>query len=307
MIITPPSRFQHAGELSLRVDSADPREAAIPEAELFVDLRPSAFVRPPASLWCVIYLLLARHRDIPCTLWVPTNTGVCIYLKSLGLFGVLQRYGVEVDELGIYDNEDSQLVLPLTRFDTIFEADELTNRANDALKDSGMGAANLYPVVSETFGELAMDAVEHSESPIGAYGVIQFYESEFGQRFVCAVADGGIGIRRSLEKNPELRRQVPQDWQAVKLATQERIVARADGRAVGTNWHCGPYERHWEKSRGAFRHWIVTDHQWPRTSTGENEIISGDPSVCINTGVRLTHHDAPTDLRSSTQTGLSEP
>ena len=232
MIITPPSRFQHAGELSLRVDSADPREGAIPEAELFVDLRPSAFVRPPASLWCVIYLLLARHRGIPSTLWVPTNTGVCIYLKSLGLFGVLQRYGVVVDDLGIYDREDSQLVLPLTRFDTVSDADELTNRANDALKASGMGAANLYPVVSETFGELAMNAVEHSESPIGAYGVIQFYESEFGRRFVCGVADGGIGIRRSLEKNPELRRHVPQDWQAVKLATQERISGTG-GRTRG--------------------------------------------------------------------------
>jgi hypothetical protein len=223
VIITPPSRFQHAGELSLRVDSADPREGAIPEAELFVDLRPSAFVRPPASLWCTIYLLLARRRGIPCTLWVPTNTGVCIYLKSLGLFGVLQRYGVEVDDLGIRDREDSQLVLPLTRFDTVSEAEELTNKAVDALKESALGAANLYPVVSETFGELAMNAVEHADSPIGAYGVIQFYESEFGRRFVCGVADGGIGIRRSLEKNPELRRRVPQDWDAVKLATQERI------------------------------------------------------------------------------------
>ena len=133
MIITPPSRFQHAGELSLRVDSADPREGAIPEAELFVDLRPSAFVRLPASLWCIIYLLLARYRDIPCTLWVPTHTGVCIYLKSLGLFGVLQRYGVEVDDLGIREREDSQLVLPLTRFDTVGEAEELTNKALDAL------------------------------------------------------------------------------------------------------------------------------------------------------------------------------
>ena len=103
------------------------------------------------------------------------------------------------------------------------EAEELTNKAVDALKDSALGAANLYPVVSETFGELAMNAVEHSDSPIGAYGAIQFYESEFGRRFVCGVADGGIGIRRSLQKNPELRRRVPQDWVAVKLATQERI------------------------------------------------------------------------------------
>ena len=71
-----------------------------------------------------------------------------------------------------------QLVLPLTGFNTEFEVEDVTNRAQMALQESGLGAANIYPVVSETFAELAMNAVQHAESPIGAFGFVQFYQSE---------------------------------------------------------------------------------------------------------------------------------
>jgi hypothetical protein len=77
--------------------------------------------------------------------------------------------------------------------------------------------------VSEVFAELAQNAVQHAESPIDALGFIQFYETERGRRFICAVGDGGIGIRRSLERNPELRDKVPYDWVAIDKALEERV------------------------------------------------------------------------------------
>lgn len=47
---------------------------------------------------------------------------------------------------------------------------------------------------------------------------------------MCAVADGGIGIRRSLEKNPEYRSRVPYDWVAIELAMRERVSGTGDSR-----------------------------------------------------------------------------
>ena len=114
-------------------------------------------------------------------------------------------------------------MLPLTRFDTESEVEELTNETYESLQRSGLGSANLYPLVSEVFAELAVNAVEHADSPIGAYGFVQFYEFEVGRRFVCGIADGGIGIRRSLVKNPELRERVFYDWDAIELASRERV------------------------------------------------------------------------------------
>ena len=59
-------------------------------------------------------------------------------------------------------------MVPLTCFDGESEAEGLANQGNDTLSKLGIGAANLLPLVSETFAELAMNAVQHAESVIGA-------------------------------------------------------------------------------------------------------------------------------------------
>lgn len=40
---------------------------------------------------------------------------------------------------------------------------------------------------------------------------------------MCAVADGGIGIRRSLERNPELKELAVYDWSAIEIALREGV------------------------------------------------------------------------------------
>lgn len=230
MEIVTPSGFLHAGVLSQRFASVDPRRPAFHEPHVDIDMRACEFIRPAAVLWCAIYPLLAASRGSRCRLLVPENLGVCIYLKSVGLLGALQAAGIEVDDRGIPDQGRAQIVLPLTLFKTETEVEELANDALDSLGRAGLGAANIHPLVSEVFAELALNAVQHSESPVGAYGFIQFYQFEQGRRFVCAVADGGIGIRASLERNPQLRSRVPYDWVAIELALRERV----SGTGIGT-------------------------------------------------------------------------
>ena len=221
--IPAPKSFWHAGDLSQRFASKDPRLATFVEQLVEVDMRNCEFVRPPAVLWCAVYSLLAVARGTSCRLLVPENMGVCVYLKSLGLFHTLQHASVEVDDRGVDVRPDPQLILPLTGFREQPEVENLANQALEALTRAGLGSANLHPLVSEVFAELALNAAEHSESAIGAFGFIQFYEFHEGRRFVCAVADGGIGIRRSLERNPDLRDRVPYDWAAIELAVRERV------------------------------------------------------------------------------------
>ncbi len=226
MRIEVPQAFWHAGHLSARYASSatsDPRSPAFLEQSTDIDMRKCEFVRPAAVLWCVVYPLLTVARGSAARLLVPENLGAAVYLKSVGLFDLLQRAGVEVDDRGVGGRTDPQLVLPVTGFREEHEVEELANRALDALGEAGLGAANLHPVVSEVFAELALNAVQHSESEIGAFGLIQFYEFHYGRRFICVVADGGIGIRGSLERNPALRDQVPYDWAAIELALRERV------------------------------------------------------------------------------------
>lgn len=235
MLIEPRSDFRDARSIPRKFDQADPRAPQFNESEVVVDLRSVEFLRPAAALWCTVYPLLAMQAGSQCRLLVPLNFGVSVYLKSIGLFELLKNHAVELDDRDIPETTSSrQVIVPLTRFDSETEAENLANRAMEALKDTGVGAANIYPLVSEVFGELAVNAVQHAESPIGAYGLIQFYALREGEYFVCCVADGGIGVRSSLERNPALRAQVAYDWDALEMAIGERVSGTGDShRGIG--------------------------------------------------------------------------
>ncbi|MHB1156944.1 MAG: hypothetical protein ACYC26_08905 [Phycisphaerales bacterium] len=200
-----------------------------------IDLRECDFIRPPAALWCVVYLTLAARRGARCRLLVPSeNMGVCVYLKSLGLLDILKRSGVDVDDRGIGVRDAQKTILPITHFRTIADVTDITNRAFDRLHETNWGASNLSAVVTELFSELAMNAVQHSESPIGAFACIQFFEFETGPRFTCTVADGGIGVMAHLCRNAKLRSRVSYDWDALELAVRERISGTGDPhRGIG--------------------------------------------------------------------------
>ena len=70
--------FEHSA--SLKGWFEDPREGLFSHREVEIDLRKCQFVRPAAVLWCVVFPLLVRARQIPCRLLVPESYGVCRYL-----------------------------------------------------------------------------------------------------------------------------------------------------------------------------------------------------------------------------------
>lgn len=232
--IKPPANFKHAGELPSRHDTCDPREPWPDATEVEIDLRTCAFVRPPAALWCLVCLSLAAKQGARCRLLVPTNIGVCVYLKSLGLFDAMKGWGIEVDDRDVVPHEDAKTILPITHFESTADAVAVTNRAYEQMHSANLGAVNLTSVVTELFSELALNAAQHSESPIGAFGCVQFFEFEKGSRFACTVADGGIGVLASLRRNQALRSRVTYDWDALELAVRERVSGTGDPhRGIG--------------------------------------------------------------------------
>ncbi|MBI2965186.1 MAG: hypothetical protein HYY34_03150 [Chloroflexi bacterium] len=187
LTIVGPREFWHAADLSAKFSSIDPRVPGLDPEGLEINLRRSEFVRPAAVLWCAVYGSLARNQRVPVRLLAPENLGVSIHLKSVGLFHALQECGVDVDDRGVRDRVDSKIVLPVTKFGTEAEVEELANVALERVIERELGASNLRPIVAEVFAELAMNAVQHAESPIPAFGLIQFYGFGTTARFVCVV------------------------------------------------------------------------------------------------------------------------
>ena len=234
--IVPSIHFAHAGNLASWYSQhrRDPRSSDFEPTEVQIDLRKCEFVWPSAVVWCACYALLVRHRGRACELIVPEDLGVAIYLKSTGLFTILRETGVEIDDRDVGEASTSQTILPLSRFATVFDAEKLGNLALEHLSSQRFPGPQLAPVVSETFSELAGNAAQHAQSPIGGIGMIQFYDFREGQRFVITVGDGGIGIRKGLSNNPDLENKIHYDWTAIELATRERVSGTGDPyRGIG--------------------------------------------------------------------------
>ena len=144
------------------------------------------------------------------------------------MFNVLRDEGVQVDYLDVRNTERWQLLLPITRMRSISEVEDLENSLIENLEQRNLSSANLYTDVAVVFAELGNNAVEHAQSPIDAYGLLQFYDWHPRARFVCAIADGGIGIRASLQKNREHEGRALTDWAAIEYAVQENTSGTGD-------------------------------------------------------------------------------
>ena len=226
--------FNDTGDLSgYQVCNIDPRRPEFDWDSVSIDLSRCGFIRPAAALWCIVYSLLVAQLGIPCKLTVPSNAGVRSHLNRLGLFEILESDGVEVDNLGTPNPEQGHLILPLTRLRAVSQVESLGDEVIDSLSSSNLSSSNLYSDVNMAFAELGNNAVEHADSPIDAYGFVQYVASERQPRFVCIIADGGIGIRASLQKNPEHEKHALTDRDAIEYATQENISVHGDTRGLG--------------------------------------------------------------------------
>ena len=228
MEIIAPRNFRDAREVPTEFAGYDPRLSLAATERLVINLGGCAVVEPAAMLWCVVCLLLAKDWGLDCSLILPYAKDAASPLIQAGMPQTLLEEGVAVESLhpAVPGDAAAVILLPATRFRSLGDAAELTNRLEDALTNSGMGAANIHPVVCEMFSELANNAAEHSESRIGAYGFARFYSSSRDSRFLCAVADGGRGISLALQGNPALATPA-NEWSALELAVQEMVTGTA--------------------------------------------------------------------------------
>ena len=233
MEIVPRQVFRDVRSIPARFSRFDPRPENFNQTEVAVNLKDCTSVHPPAALWCAVYLLLARQREIRCLLIAPDDVDEASKLAEFGLLPTLGEAAVEVLSKPVSMTRSSGVILPLTRFDDLKEAADLTNHVEDTLYSAGFGSANIHPVVCELFSELVNNAAEHSESSIGAYSLIKFSTSGQERRFELCVADGGIGIAKSLERNPNLR-HAGHEWTALELAVKEMVSGTSSStRGIG--------------------------------------------------------------------------
>ena len=124
------------------------------------------------------------------------------------------------------------VLLAVTEFSSENEANHIWERVADNLIGRGEGPSNVWPEVDGIFEELALNAAQHSLSSRGCCATLECYTSAREIVYVIGVADAGIGIPVSLQRNPKYA-HISTDEQAILRATEMDVTGTLEPRGAG--------------------------------------------------------------------------
>lgn len=234
LTIRAPSRFNHVRNLKARQTTHDPRSANFQFDSITLDLRQCLRIGPEAILWSAVFLNLARKRGANSELLPPNDPRTSDALASSGVLEILNASRATLKERR--PANDFPTTLPICVMRSFTDVERAADRILDSLdSDPRSIPANLYPTVAETFVELANNGVEHSQSEIGTLGLVNLREGKSKGNFEIAVADGGIGISRTLKSSANADgKRTWNDWSSIEYATGELISGTGDPhRGIG--------------------------------------------------------------------------
>ena len=135
-----------------------------------------------------------------------------------------------VDTVSIFEPRPVDIVLPVTRFDTVVDVERIADTIELASIGSG---GRTHGEMFGIFYELGLNAVEHARSHVGCYVVLESRTlAGGGIVHTLGVADCGIGIPAALRMNTDLRDS--EDDRTVALSTLLHITGTGQAyRGVG--------------------------------------------------------------------------
>lgn len=152
------------------------------------------------------------------------NVPTLAYLIRMGLFKYL---GVDPGK-SITEHEESGRFIPLTQIQN-----------NDELKQA---IVNLVPLlhapaavadpIKYVFSEMVRNALEHSQSTVGAFVCAQYYSES--KRIAIGIADAGIGVLNTMRQHHD----VQSSRAAIRLALQPGITGTTS-RIGGNEFNAG--------------------------------------------------------------------
>lgn len=123
-------------------------------------------------------------------------------------------------------------LLPVTEFVKEHEANSLWEHLALNLINSGVGPGNARSDVDGIFEELALNAAQHSRSPLPCRATLECFLSGDEILYIVGIADAGIGIPASLRGNPEYA-YIENDADAISRATEQDVTGTTQLRGAG--------------------------------------------------------------------------
>jgi hypothetical protein len=242
------SRGTMSGVLTL--GSLDPAFEIAPRLNgepVAFDLREVEFVEPAGicGLAALLEYLIPRSEDIEVLL---SGRDVPAYLERMDffrLFGDRVRTNTDVAALEERQRHNPGTLQELVNFHTEEEIPGIINRISEILENQGYRLRERVAICS-VLSEICANAAEHGASSFGAYAAVQAYhhivsgrhgarsEERRGEEVLVAIADGGVGVRETLSRNPALAEHTTTDNDALRHALMMGVSGTGEiGRGGG--------------------------------------------------------------------------
>ncbi len=192
-----------------------------------IDLRRLNFINPWGSvgILCLIECLLKYKKPIKVVM--PADPKVQDYFNKIHMIDALESI-TKTEPMPLQFNDTIPRltpILPVASFYNEREVEEIAQQIETTMHDQGF--TNIIWPCYTIITELASNVVQHSEGSRG-WVVAQRYEYKSERLIEISVGDSGIGMRRSLRKNPQLTKLIVDDKIALKKAVSERVSRYSD-------------------------------------------------------------------------------
>ena len=232
----------------LTLGSLDPAFTAAAELEgepVVLDLRSVEFVEPAGlcGLAALLEFLIPRNGEVGLAL---SGRNVPAYLERMDFFRVFgERVRTNVDVAALEERRRGNpgTLQELVNFHSEEEIPGIINRISEILENKEYRLRERAAICA-TLSEICANAVEHGHSPFGAYAAVQAYQhivsggrSSRGEEVIVAIADGGVGVRDTLSRNPKYAEHTASDNDALRHALKMGVsgtgeIGRGGGLAV---------------------------------------------------------------------------
>ncbi len=246
------SRGAMSGVLTL--GSLDPAFEAVGRVEgemVVLDLRAVEFVEPAGlcGLAALLEFLTPRASIVGVRL---AGYNVPAYLERMNFFRIFgHRIETNVDVAALEERRRGNpgTLQELVNFHSEEEIPGIINRISEILENKEYRLRERAAICA-TLSEVCANAVEHGASSFGAYAAVQAYqhivsgrhgstkgERRRGEEVLVAIADGGVGVRETLSRNPEYAELTKTDNDALRHSLKMGVsgtgeIGRGGGLAV---------------------------------------------------------------------------
>ena len=237
----------------LTLGSLDPAFSAAAGVEgetVVLDLRSVEFVEPAGicGLAALLEFLIPRSGEVGLAL---SGHDVPAYLERMDffrIFGDRVRTNVDVAALEERQRHNPGTLQELVNFHSEEDIPGIISRISEILENKEYRLRERAAICA-TLSEICANAVEHGASPFGAYAAVQAYHhivsgrhsgpkgGRRGEEVLIAIADGGVGVRETLSRNPKYLEFTETDNDALRHALKMGVsgtgeIGRGGGLAV---------------------------------------------------------------------------